>query len=280
VELARSDLPDAERAQVRFFADNGYLVWRPDIPDFDRLADAIIRHTDVGGQRLQDAWAVEPAVRTLATQPAVLGMLRLLYGRRPIPFQTLNFKRGSEQKTHPDSVHFDTLPRGFMAGVWFALEDVGPENGPLHSYPGSHRLRTYDPDDIGLGGLAPEDRYAPYEEFIAALAEASGLHKETVTMERGEALIWTANLLHGGEPIADPESTRYSQVVHHFFEGCRYYTPLYSDPPLERYHWRDVIDISTGQLVPHTYDGRAIESPDSTGLRGRAARWLRRRARR
>ena len=111
------------------------------------------------------------------------------------------------------------------------------------------------------------------------VAEA-GLPKETLSLKRGQALIWASNLLHGGEPIADPSSTRRSQVTHCYFEGCRYYTPLYSDPALEHYHWREVIDITTGQLVPHVYDGKELEAPGSSGLRKRATAWLRRPARR
>ena len=79
-------------------------------------------------------------------------------------------------------------------------------------------------------------------------SEASGLRKETVTMRRGDALIWAANLLHGGEPIADPESTRYSQVVHHFFEGCRYYTPVLSRGA--EVVWRDPAWIAGGRARP------------------------------
>lgn len=266
--LATASLTDDERERVRFFAENGYVVWRPDISDFDELSAAIVdrlrteheRH----GRRVQDAWRFEPGVKRLATHPEVLRTLEQLYGRRPIPFQTLNFSRGSEQRTHSDIVHFNSLPHGFMAGVWFALEDVGADNGPLHYYPGSHRLPIYEPHDVGAGGssLAGRDeRYRRYEDFVAALGEASGLPRRTVTMKRGEALIWAANLLHGGDPIADPESTRHSQVTHYYFEGCRYYTPLYSDPPLGRYHWREVVDIGNGERVPHVYLGQEVRLP-------------------
>ena len=31
-----------------------------------------------------------------------------------------------------------------MCGVWVALEDITEDNGPLHYYPGSHRLPDYD----------------------------------------------------------------------------------------------------------------------------------------
>ena len=267
-ELAEAGLSPEEHDRLRFFAANGYVVWRPDIPDFHRLADGIVarlsREHEQHGRRIQDAWRFEPAVRRLATHPEVLRVLEQLYRRHPVPFQTLNFQRGSEQHTHSDIVHFNSLPRGFMAGVWFALEDVGPDNGPLHYYPGSHRLPVYEPHEVGAGGgsLAGRDeRYRRYEEFVDALAAASGLPRQTVTMKRGEALVWAANLLHGGDPIADPESTRQSQVTHYYFHGCRYYTPLYSDPPLGRFHWREVVDVASGRRVPHVYLGREVALP-------------------
>ncbi len=72
--------------------------------------------------------------------------------------------------------------------------------------------------------------------------------------------------------IEDPQSTRHSQVTHCYFEGCRYYTPLYSDPPLGRYDWTRVIDITTGQEHPHVYNGGAVRLPADAGpLCGRGA---------
>ena len=42
------------------------------------------------------------------------------------------------------------------------------------------------------------------------------------------ALIWAANLLHGGAPILDPSATRWSQVTHYFFDNCAWYRPMAS----------------------------------------------------
>jgi hypothetical protein len=56
-----------------------------------------------------------------------------------------------------------------------------------------------------------------------------------------------------GDPIGDPESTRRSQVSHYYFEGCRYWTPLSSDPPLGRIFWRRVVNVETGEVEPHYY---------------------------
>lgn len=271
-EFERSDLDDQSKERVAFFAEHGYLVLRLDIPNFNQIADeiaaALSHSTD--GNRVRDAWRYVPAVRGLACQPEVLSVLETLYQRRPVPFQTINFMRGTQQRTHSDLVHFNSLPQRFMAGVWFALEDVGPHNGALHYYPGSHRLSVFEPHDIGRRGSSVRSRvddYPAYEEFIAGLIEELGLEKETVELRRGEAIIWSANLLHGGDPIEDPQSTRRSQVTHCYFEGCRYYTPLYSDPPLGRYDWTRVVDITTGEEQPHIYNGKRVPLPARTRAR-------------
>ncbi len=49
--------------------------------------------------------------------------------------------------------------------------------------------------------------------------------------------------------------------------GLSYYTPLYSDPPLGRYDWTRVIDITTGQEHPHVYNGERVRLPARTRAR-------------
>lgn len=189
--------------------------------------------------RIQDAWRFSAAVREIARAPAVLACLGELYGRAPKPFQTLNFLRGTEQPTHADVIHFNSEPRGFMCGVWVALEDIDMDNGPLLYYPGSQRLPEVDLHDLGPDVKALMKRpplwrpdlhrtvYRPfYEPFIAARVNAHALQPQYATVRRGQAVIWSANLLHGGSPQRDRSRTRWSQVTHFYFEACRYFTPL------------------------------------------------------
>ena len=89
-------------------------------------------------------------MRRLAAHPKIRRLLQAAYGRRPFAFQTLNFRRGSQQNLHSDTVHFNTEPQGFMAGVWIALEDVRPEAGPLIYKRGSHRLPVCNMQDLGV----------------------------------------------------------------------------------------------------------------------------------
>lgn len=262
-----SNLDEKTLALVKKFAKDGYVIVDPEILNFNEKADKIIHgladeYREKG--RIQDAWRFHPYVKEFALSPAILKLLKVLYQRDPIPFQTLNFYKGTEQKTHSDTVHFHSIPQRYMAGVWIALEDINANNGPLHYYPGSHKLPCYDLHDIGLSGSdqkQPYELYPQYENFVANLMKTSGFKREELNMPKGMALIWSANLFHGGTPIRDKNSTRHSQVTHYYFSNCRYYTPLMSDPYLGKVHWRQISDITTGRFVPHMYNGKKVNIP-------------------
>ena len=176
--------------------------------------------------RIMDAWKISEAIKSIATAPRVLGILEELYGRKPLPFQTLNFKMPTQQRAHSDTIHFNSMPSGFMAGVWVALEDVDMDNGPLFYYPGSQKLPEVTMQDVGVE--ADYSQYLHYEEYLQKVVAENDMEIDYGLIKKGQALIWSANLLHGGSPAKDPNRTRKSQVTHFFFEGTRYYTPLMS----------------------------------------------------
>jgi hypothetical protein len=263
--LEREALDPEREAIVRSFAEKGYLVLDDlGIDDFDELADRVeadVASLHDGGRfnRIADAYAVSDAVRALAASPRVLSILQSLYGRRPIPFQTLNFWRGSEQVTHSDAIHFHSFPRHFMCGVWVALEDTDDSNGALHYYPGSHRLPDHELVDLGLP--SGKQFYDGYETFVRQMIAESGLPKEKPHLKRGQAIVWAANLYHGGDAIADPTRTRKSQVTHYYFENCVYYTPLRSDIARGRVFARQIVDVATGRMEPLRFNGRRVRAP-------------------
>ena len=202
--------------------------------------------------RKQDAWRTTPAVSRIATSPTVLEVLRTVYQKPPVPFQTLNFERGTEQRAHSDTIHFNSLPFGFMCGVWVALEDIDASNGPLLYYPGSQRLPVFHMDELGL--RSEKSEYQKYEDRIAQILVDRGFQPQRALLKRGQALIWSANIFHGGSKVLNSARTRLSQVTHYYFPGCIYYTPLLSSPEEQRWVLRQVRDIRTGELVPE-YEG-------------------------
>ncbi|GGG50424.1 hypothetical protein GCM10011403_04460 [Pseudohongiella nitratireducens] len=268
--------------QIAFFEKNGYVI--VDFGFSEETLDALVSElhpyynpehlrAPSFGARIQDAWKfVEPA-HQLATQANVLSALEQLFQRKPLPFQTLNFPVGTQQATHSDTIHFNSMPNGFMAGVWIALEDIDEENGPLEYYPGSHKLPEITMQDAGLE--PGYQNYPEYEAFIAKHVQETGIEAAYGYMPKGHGLIWHANLLHGGSKQKDTRRTRHSQVTHYFFDGCQYFTPMHSQPgkpALRHPEW-----IEPGNFVyrpPHaTEDGTKSAPVRSVN---RLLRWLKR----
>lgn len=215
----------------------------------------------VGEHRIQDAWTFDENVRAIASNEAVLKLLSKLYGRRAFPFQTLSFPVGTQQPAHSDSVHFSSLPERFMCGVWLAMEDVNPEAGPLFYFPGSHSWPILSNAMIGRRGYGttPNSAQDPFGPAWAALCEAYGAQRETFLARKGQALIWCANLLHGGSPQTDARLTRWSQVTHYYFDDCIYYTPALSDEAVGRLEMRNMVAINDGQRRPNIYQGELLD---------------------
>lgn len=282
------ELTPVERRIALDLNDRGYAVF--DFPDdgldqrIDRIKSYLEPRFDVdmadeeaiknSGQvnRVQDGWVYDDDIRAIASNAAVLDLLQKLYGRRPFPFQTLNFPVGTQQQLHSDSIHFSSIPERFMCGVWLAMEDIKADAGPLTYVPGSHKWPILNNAMIGRRGFdSPRDHaQEPFEAAWNALVETSNTKPETFLARKGQALIWAANLLHGGSIQRNPRLTRWSQVTHYYFEDCIYYTPAFSDEALGLFDLRNVVDVETEELRRNSYLGEPLEGePERSSLLAR-----------
>lgn len=227
-----------------------------------------------GLRRVQDAWQFDEDVRAIAANNAVLDLVSKLYGRRAFPFQTLNFPVGTQQEAHSDSVHFSSLPERFMCGVWLAMEDIGADAGPLFYYPASHKWPIMTNAVVGRRGYGSDLASAqdPFGPAWQAMREAYGAQEEQFLPRKGQALIWCANLLHGGSRQNNATLTRWSQVTHYYFEDCIYYTPAYSDEALGKLDLRKPISISDGRIRQNRYLNEEISVESSLRRRGKLKR--------
>jgi len=269
--FAEGTVPESLRSLALDLARDGYAVI--DFPDddisgvADRIRASLHDRYDwtgwaAGGadMRLQDAWKYDEDVRRLAVNETIINMLSGLYGRQAWPFQTLNFPVGTQQSYHTDSVHFSSMPERFMCGVWIALEDVGPDQGPLIYYPGSHKWPIYTNEHIGYQPTRARTTQAVYEGLWRRLVEVHGAEPQRPMLKKGQALIWLANLLHGGDVHRDRSQTRWSQVTHYFFENCAYYTPMNSDVPGGLIDFRTPYNIIEGEQSDNFSLGRQLRS--------------------
>jgi hypothetical protein len=261
-------LPEQYRAAAIALHEKGYAVI--DFPEpelearIERIREAL---TEKFGwrdpaacplsARVQDAWKFDDDVRAIACNAAVVDMLSALYGRKAFPFQTLNFPVGTQQPAHSDHIHFCSIPERFMCGVWVAFEDIDESNGPLFYYPGSHKWTSFQSEHLGISSRRDsfDVAVARFTRLYEELPEKMGLPREKFLARKGQALIWAANLVHGGSTHVDWTRSRWSQVTHYFFEGCGYTTPLVNDTHMGKIKYRRIVDATDGRVVPNIISG-------------------------
>lgn len=109
---------------ARQLRQNGFAVIDFPDQDFDQIADTIKadlttyltdktiprNSAQEDATRIQDAWRFNPLVKKLACNFELCALLSTLYGRLAWPFQTLNFRFGSQQNPHSDAFTFHPYP--------------------------------------------------------------------------------------------------------------------------------------------------------------------------
>lgn len=193
------------------------------------------RYEFINNGKIMFAFHSIPALKAIGTNAKLLELLDVLIDGKAVLFQSINFKMGSEQHTHSDSIHMTTYPLGGLLGAWIALEDIEEDNGPLHYYPGSHKLPYYlnkDYDNEGNDIMIGDKSYDAYEDMIAEKIKEHQIVKKTFTAKKGDLLIWHANLFHGGNEHTNKSKTRKSVVFHYFKEGSICYHEITQRPAL------------------------------------------------
>lgn len=229
--------------QVAGFGDDGYAIIKGFFSEerVDAINSEVDRMLATGEvsykyqNKIMFAIHKSQLIYDMGADGDLMKVLDYLQGEKTSLFQSINFKTGSNQRTHSDAIHMSTFPRGRMIAVWVALEDMSLENGPLHYYPGSHRLPYVMNEDFGNASsrwwLGPKE-YSDYEDRIAEIIEEKKLKKGVFVAQKGDVLIWHANILHGGEKVVDPDSTRKSVVFHYYADKCIAFHEITERPTL------------------------------------------------
>lgn len=187
------------------------------------------------GNKLMFANKKSKFVSDVANDAGLKKILGFILDKEVVAFQTINFIQGSEQRAHSDSIHMTTYPLGYLIAVWIALEDVSADNGPLFYFPGSHQLPYLLNNDFNEGSTAltlGKKDYSDYEDVLDELVQKNNYERKEFHADKGDILIWHANLVHGGAPIAKPGSTRKSMVVHYYATDVIKYHEITERPSL------------------------------------------------
>ncbi|HUR10043.1 MAG TPA: phytanoyl-CoA dioxygenase family protein [Flavitalea sp.] len=237
------EFPQMLQNEISGWSRNGFLV----LPGFLDTAtcNSITREIDhlLSTKKIQYAQEnkimfanrCSRLIDQVTQNPLLKKVLSFILDKDVVPFQTINFIKGSEQRAHSDSIHMTTYPLGYLIAAWIALEDVDADNGPLFYYPGSHKLPYMMNESFNEGEnflrVGKKD-YRDYEDMIELQIGELGLKKVELHVKKGDVFVWHANLLHGGSPILDTNRTRKSMVIHYFAKDVIKYHEITERPSL------------------------------------------------
>jgi ectoine hydroxylase len=235
--------PETKKQQLRQWVENGFIV----LKNFISEEKASIINHEIENLLLQQqlkplengkimfAYKQSAIIDNLMRDERIISLFEFIFKQPVIPFQTINFIKGSQQRAHSDSIHMTTYPLGYLSAAWFALEDVDENNGSLFYYPGSHKLPyVLSPDfdhKTGILKLDPNTNLR-YENKIDEVISQHKLVKQDFHAKKGDVFLWHANLIHGGNPIGDNNRTRKSMVAHYFAKNVVKYHEISQRPAL------------------------------------------------
>lgn len=234
---------DAER--LRLWIRDGYVILRNAVPHdvIDRLVSEIDQSWDNPPDwllaqtahseyiplekadrnqpltKLLDFYVQSNSALEVMFSSSICHFLNLIFEDDILGFQSLTFERGSTQAIHQDTAYVVCSSPMTLAASWVALEDIEEGSGELQYYPGSHRFGDFnfgDPDRKHWN--AEQDGNPIHDHFLNWLHETAKekeIERLSFLPKKGDALIWSADLAHGGGAISRPELTRRSFVTHY-----------------------------------------------------------------
>ena len=164
--------------------------------------------------KINDLYLENPAIRAMSLNSSLCEHLTELLGGTPMAFNSLNFEHGSQQNNHRDTLFMPSRLPNKMLGSWIALEEVSTVNGPIHYYPGSHKIPPFRFSNGKQNAVAAE--LHEFDAYMSAAIRERSIEPVAFEAGAGDVLIWHAELLHGGAAIVNKHSTRKSLVTHYY----------------------------------------------------------------
>ena len=236
--------PEHIEAQILKWNKTGFVLWEhfldeETIASINTEVDELIKKNEVDfnytNRKIFNAYQKSYTIRKVIKDKKLLELLSFILDKKVLPFQTINFLKGSEQQAHSDSIHMSTFPNGYLIAAWFALEDISMEQGPLSYFPGSHHLpylTNADYENTSNHWVLDGNANIKYEKKVQDVIAKNNIPKQIFLAKKGDVFIWHANLMHGGEPMLNQELTRKSMVVHYFANDVIAYHEISERPAI------------------------------------------------
>lgn len=188
------------------------------IRPFAPYADA--RDTLPQGWRLTNVESQLACIRHIVLSANTQAILGEYLKAAPTLLQTLYYEYGSGQQTHSDFPNVSPpwisgYNANTLVGSTVYFEESRDDNAALYYYPQSHlntRVRALD-----WQKFPGEDRDSKNVAMHKYIQETVDRHhsRKLALAQKGTLILWTANLIHGGLPLANRLASRKSIIAHY-----------------------------------------------------------------
>jgi ectoine hydroxylase-related dioxygenase (phytanoyl-CoA dioxygenase family) len=185
--------------------------------------DAGVKHATVL-RKLDNPVFHRPAIRSLATKPALVTLVEhLIGGGVSVVFSQVFFKPprgGGPKPVHQDNFYFGPEDAEAIVTAWVALDDADLENGCMHFGEGTHKAPP-------VRHVAPEGQ--PFNLMIADDL-MTGIAMTPAPVPKGGVSFHHGNIFHQS---ADNNSERWRRAVamHYVRNDNRFTTPALAYDP-------------------------------------------------
>jgi GT2 family glycosyltransferase len=186
--------------------------WKDGIKNFE---NADYQNMQKGESKLLGLHMTSTAAKKVIFTEKIQRLLHLILEGPALAFQSLTFLYGSQQPVHQDSAFVLVDSPLELIASWVALEDIEEGSGELVYYPGSHRI----PEVLFQGKYkwaSPGSlELKNYSNKLHERAQAANLKLQHFKPKKGDVLLWSADLIHGGAKRRNLSTTRKSIVTHY-----------------------------------------------------------------
>ncbi|MFM0191635.1 phytanoyl-CoA dioxygenase family protein [Paraburkholderia strydomiana] len=138
-----------------------------------------------------------------------------------VVFSSSYEEQSAARSVASDAPVFCTQPEHLHMSIWFVLEDMDDQNGPLTLVPKAHALPELDRAAIlstvyRRGETIDPDSPALFDAYQTTLRQQyahTGLAEKPIFARKGDVVLWHPDMPHGEAPASDPMRTRHSLVM-------------------------------------------------------------------
>jgi phytanoyl-CoA hydroxylase len=129
--------------------------------------------------------------------------------------QTMLFDANTETQAHQDWWYLDSVPNGYLTGIWIALEDINEKAGRFYVIPKTNKNPDFHSDKPNIS----------LSEWLERIKEYVSSHQQDIMapeLKKGDVLCFNSKTIHGSLSTISSRFSRKSLTAHYIPQGYQF----------------------------------------------------------